>query len=66
MPQPSPVGLPPAGSFLSTSGSGGFDDKLAVLALLISAFLLGGKPPWHLRDFPRPNPALLLAVERPG
>ena len=64
MPEPSPFGLPPAGSSLSTSGyAGGLG--LAVLALL-SVFVLGGKPSWHLREFPRPNPALLLAVERPG
>jgi hypothetical protein len=66
-----PLPLGPATVPSPASSSGGFGgDKdewgFALLALLFALSPLGGKLLLSVRDFPRPNSALVLVTERPG
>jgi hypothetical protein len=65
---PLPVGPATAPSPAGSSGGFGGDewDLLGVLALLFALSPLGVKLLHSVRDFPRPNSALVLVTERPG
>jgi hypothetical protein len=61
-----PAAPAPAGpsSGLGASAVGGLG--LGILALLLALSPLGGRLLRYSRNFPRPNSALVLAIERPG